>query len=100
MEGRGYRDLAAQFARKNTDILGVSFDTVEENAAFARKFDFPYPLLCDTAREIGLAYGACDSAGDKHARRISYIIGADGKVEHAFAEVDPKSHATQVLELL
>lgn len=81
-------------------ILGVSFDTVEENAAFAKKFDFPYNLLCDTGRTIGIAYGACDSPKDEHARRISYVIGPDGTIRHAFAKVDAKKHPEEVLALI
>ena len=71
-----------------------------ENAAFAQKFHFPYPLLCDTARAIGMAYGACDSPTDRTARRISYVIGPDGMIEHAFPKVDAKTHPAEVLKLL
>jgi len=81
-------------------ILGVSFDTVAENDAFARKFSFPYSLLCDTTRAIGLAYGACDRADSDSARRISYIIGPDGRIEHVFPKVDAKTHPAEVLQLL
>jgi peroxiredoxin Q/BCP len=100
LEGCGYRDLKTQFEAKGASILGVSFDTVEENAAFAQKFSFPYPLLCDTGREIGLAYGACDTRSDRSARRISYVIGPDGRIEHAFPKVDTKRHPAEVLSLL
>jgi len=78
----------------------VSFDTVQENADFARKFGFPFRLLCDTERSLGLAYGACDDASAGFARRISYVIGPDGRIEHAFPKVDPKSHPAEVLALL
>ncbi len=81
-------------------IFGVSFDTSDENAAFAKKFDFPYTLLCDTDRSLGLAYGACDSPSDQHARRISYIIGPDGSITHAFEKVDASTHPNEVLELI
>ena len=81
-------------------ILGASFDTVQENADFAKKFDFPYRLLCDTRREIGMAYGACADPHDRSARRISYVIGPDGSILHAFPKVDTRSHPRDVLELL
>ena len=81
-------------------ILRASFDTVQENADFAKKFDFPYRLLCDTRREIGMAYGACADPHDRSARRISYVIGPDGSILHAFPKVDTKSHPRDVLELL
>jgi len=42
---------------KNAAILGVSFDTVQENKQFAEKFKFPYPLLSDTTRAMGVQYG-------------------------------------------
>jgi thioredoxin-dependent peroxiredoxin len=78
-------------------ILGVSFDTVEDNAAFARKFQFNFPLLCDTDRKIGMAYGACDSPDAATARRISYVIGPDGKVVKAYPKVSAAAHPDQIL---
>jgi peroxiredoxin Q/BCP len=81
-------------------ILGVSFDSVEENAAFAEKYKFPFPLLCDTKREIGMAYGACDSAQADNAKRISYIIDPQGKIEQAFAKVNASKHPEELLEVI
>jgi thioredoxin-dependent peroxiredoxin len=78
----------------------VSFDTVEDNASFASKFKFPYRLLCDTTRSIGMAYGACRTPQDECAKRISYVIGPDGFVRHAFAKVDARTHPAEVLEVL
>ena len=77
--------------------MGISFDTVEENAAFAKKFSFPYALLCDTTRSIGLAYGACQDAGAGFANRISYLIDEEGKVQRAYASVNPRVHPAEVL---
>jgi len=81
-------------------ILGASFDTVAENAGFAAKFHFPFRLLCDTKREIGMAYGACDGPKDGSAKRISYVIGPDGTITHAFPKVDARSHPREVLDIL
>jgi thioredoxin-dependent peroxiredoxin len=77
--------------------LGVSFDGVDENAAFAKKFDFPYKLLCDTERKVGLAYGACTDAKADYAMRISYLIDEQGKIAAAYPKVVPKDHPAQVL---
>ena len=77
--------------------MGASFDTMDANAAFAKKFDYPFPLLCDTRREIGMAYGACDSPTADHATRISYVIGPDGRILQAHPKVTPKSHPQEVL---
>lgn len=78
-------------------MLGISIDTVEENAAFAKKFDFPFKLLCDTERKVGLAYGACNDAKAGYANRISYLIDEQGKIAAAYPKVSPREHPAQVL---
>jgi len=70
---------------------------VAENAAFAQKFSFPFPLLCDTTRAVGLAYGACDNAKAGYAKRISYLIDEQGKILKAYEAVTPRSHPAEVL---
>ena len=100
MEGRGFRDLAEEFEKAGARILGISFDPVKANAEFVEKEKFPFPLLSDERREVGLAYGACDSPEASSARRISYIIGLDGRIEAAYPSVSPASHAREVLGFL
>ena len=78
-------------------MLGISFDSVEANAAFARKHGFNFPCLCDTTRQVGLAYGACDDAGARSAKRISYLIGPDGRIRRAYPKVNAASHPEEVL---
>ena len=85
------------FEEAKVRVLGISFDTMEENAAFHDKFGFGFPLLCDIDRKIGLAYGACESADAEYPRRISYLIGTDGRVEKAYPKVTPAEHPAQVL---
>jgi peroxiredoxin Q/BCP len=71
---------------------------VEKNRSFAEKFDFPFPLLCDTSRSVGLAYGACSDTSARKAKRISYLIGPDGKIVKAYEKVDASTHPEEVLE--
>ena len=81
-------------------VFGVSFDTVEENRAFAEKFDFPFALLSDPRREVGLAYEACEHADDAYARRLTYVIGPDGRIEKAIETKDPGAQAEELLATL
>ena len=75
----------------------MSFDSQEDNAAFAEKFDFPFALLCDTDRSLGMAFGACDSAVDAYPNRITYVIGPDGTIEQAIETQDPGAQAAEIL---
>ncbi len=73
---------------------------MEKNRAFAVKYDFPYLLLSDPERKVGLAYGACDTATDGYARRYTFVIGPDGAVERAIDTQDPAGQAVDILESL
>jgi thioredoxin-dependent peroxiredoxin len=76
----------------------VSFDSEDENRAFAEKSNFPFSLLCDTQRDIGVAYGACDDAKAEYAKRISFLIGPDGTIVKAYGSVAPAKHPEEVLQ--
>lgn len=78
-------------------MLGASFNTVEQNAAFAKKYDFNFPLLCDTERSLGMACGACDHPKARYAKRVSLLIDEQGRVLKFYDAVNPRDHAGQVL---
>ena len=79
-------------------ILGASFDSVEANAGFAKKFGFNFPLLSDTDRKLGIAYGAADDAKAASAKRISYLIGPDGRIKKAYPKVNAAAHPEEILK--
>ncbi len=81
-------------------VLGVSFDTVHDNKAFARKFNFPFPLLSDPERRIGMAYHAASDPDQAYADRITYVIGPDGVILQAYSKVDVNGHPAEVLAAL
>ena len=85
---------------KNAVILGVSFDSVDDNRKFAQKFNFAYPLLSDPTRAMGVAYGAADDARTSNAKRVAYVIGPDGKVRNVFPKANTSTFAADVLALL
>ncbi len=78
-------------------MLGASFNTVGQNAAFAKKLGVKFPLLCDVDRSLGMAYGACSGPRAQYAERISVLIGPDGRVERVYQQVDPRDHPARVL---
>ena len=99
-EGRGFRELISEYQQKNVQILGASFDTIDANAAFAKKFNFPFPLLCDTDRDIGMKYGACDSPTAGSAKRITYVIDPEGKISQVHGKVNAAEHPKELLATL
>jgi peroxiredoxin Q/BCP len=97
LEGRGFRDHQEYYDDNGIQIVGVSFDPVDRNAAFAKKYDFKFPLLSDVDRKIALAYGACTEAKAQYAERISFLIDEQGAIARVYDRVDPRDHPARVL---
>jgi peroxiredoxin Q/BCP len=77
----------------------VSFDDAAANKAFAEKFNFNFPLICDTDRKIGTAYGAnVDPA--KGAARVGVVIDANGKIKEWNEKVDARAWPAAVVQTL
>jgi peroxiredoxin Q/BCP len=96
-EGQGLRDSFPAFRDRQVEILGVSFDPPASNEAFVEAEHLPFRLLSDADRKLALAVGAADAATQPVARRISYLVGPDGKVRAVYDRVTPASHAQDVL---
>lgn len=96
-EGRALRDENEAYAAAGIEILGVSFDTPADNRRFVETESFPFRLLSDTDRKLGNAVGAASVLRMGYPRRISYLVGGDGKVIKAYDEVNPTEHAAEVL---
>ena len=85
-------------------IIGASFDTVDDQRAFADAEGFPYRLISDTDRSVGRAYHAERQPGEEYhdygvPRRISYLIDPQGRIAVAYdlTGKDLASHAAEVL---
>lgn len=96
-EARGLRDQFAPLEKAGVTVLGVSFDAPAANKAFVEAESLPFRLLSDQDHKLAVAVGAADSESAYFARRISYLVGGDGKVVRAYTAVDPSTHAADVL---
>lgn len=47
-----------------------------------------------------MAYGACTSASDRTSKRITYVIGPDGKISQAIGSVDARTHPATLIDTL
>lgn len=84
-------------------LLGVSADTEKKQKAFVDKFDFPFPLLADTEKEIIEAFGVWGPKkfmGKEYdgIHRMTFILDENGIVERVIDKVKTKEHAAQILE--
>jgi peroxiredoxin Q/BCP len=95
-EACNFRDDLPKLRDLGVQILGVSLDSAESHAAFASKYNLPFPLLVDDGTVAG-AYGSLWSLGPiKRARRHTFIIDPAGKLAHIYRDVKPEVHSRQV----
>ena len=78
-EACSFRDAQLGAAR----VYGVSFDTPEKNRAFAEKFGLSFPLLCDTTREMSIAFQVVRRSWAFFPPRVTYVLAVDGTIESA-----------------
>jgi thioredoxin-dependent peroxiredoxin len=97
MESKGFRDHFSELGEREVRVVGVSTDTVEEERAFAAKYGFPFPLVADPDRQIAQRYGVLGGSG--HARRVTFLIGPDGRVQRVIDSSLPGTHVKGACEL-
>ena len=94
-EGQGLRDRNPALTSLSLVIYGVSFDDPSTNAEFVAKEQFPFALLSDRDQTLAGQTGAKMFALPL-AKRVSYLVGPDGKVLKAYDSVDPATHAADI----
>ena len=101
-EACAFRDNLVRFKPGKALILGVSVLDEKSKARFAEKYDLNFPLLADPDHEVADKYGAWQERsmyGRKYmgVARVTYLIGADGKVAQRWDKVKVDGHAEEVL---
>jgi peroxiredoxin Q/BCP len=103
IEGQELRDRAEQFQAAGCLIVGLSFDTPDENRAWAEEQCFGFPLLSDVDHSVGRLFGVERDPDDQYAafpRRVSYLVDPDGVIRKTYAVAGVQDHAAAVLSAL
>jgi peroxiredoxin Q/BCP len=93
-----FRDSYERFKDAGIVVLGCSVQSPEQHAAFTKKYHLPFGLLLDPDKKIATEYGAANGIPILGLdRRITYVIGDDGRIVKVYPDVDPSQHASQIL---
>jgi peroxiredoxin Q/BCP len=94
-EACGFRDRMSGLQTNNVEVIGVSFDSVESHKKFIADNKLNFRLLSDADGKIADAYGV-QVVGRKMARRVSFLIGLDGKIVHVTDSGNPDVHFNEM----
>ena len=91
------------FQKANTDIVGVSADSVKKHENFIEKHNLGITLLSDEHLDMLNAYGvwvekSMYGRNFMGIERATFLIGTDGKIEQIWRKVKVKGHVDAVLE--
>jgi peroxiredoxin Q/BCP len=94
-EAEAFRDDSGEMQQLGARVLGVSLDSIESHQEFAKNHDLKFPLIADAGGVIAAKYGVSTRSG--FAERVTFIIGADGKIARVFPEVRVSGHSDEVM---
>ena len=94
-EACGFRDRISDLKKENVEVVGVSFDSPDSHQKFISKYHLNFPLLADTDGKIADAYGV-RMTGKDMARRVSFLIGTDGKIVHVTDTMNADTHLAEM----
>lgn len=105
MQATEFSDHEDEFARHDCVIMGVSPDDCLAHAEFRDANGVSIRLLADTEGEVCRKYGVLEDRESNGQRRRSvvrstFVIDKKGMVRHAFYNVNPRGHASEVLDLV
>lgn len=90
-----FRDNYTQYTDKGIPVFGISMDDEASHQKFTEKFSLPFPLLADTNGAITKAY---DVDGGGYSKRVTFVVGGDGKISKVYSTIQTDTHATDVLQ--
>ena len=97
-EACAFRDGYSRYSNAGLTVLGCSVDSADAHKKFIQKYNLPFSLLLDPDKKIATAYGAANGIPilglDK---RITYVIDEKGNVLKVYPNVDPSTHAIEIL---
>ena len=79
-------------------VCGVSVNSSESHAAFARKYELPFALLADRGGEVAARYGSLrDFRLIKVAKRNTFLVDAEGRIAKVYVGVSAGRNAADVI---
>jgi thioredoxin-dependent peroxiredoxin len=96
IEARGFSEHYAEFQTAGIAVVGVSVDSVDSQKRFAERCAIPFPLVADRDQSIAKLYGVLGLIG--LAKRVTFFVGADGRIAEVVSGLSPGPHLRRALE--
>jgi peroxiredoxin Q/BCP len=104
-EGMQFRDLHPQFLEANTEIFGISRDSIRSHEGFKSKLGMPFELISDPDETVCVMFNVMKLKNmyGKQVRgveRSTFVIDGSGKLVKEWRGVKVPGHVDEVLEFV
>lgn len=102
IEANQFTQLASEFAKVDTVVIGVSKDSCESHQAFINKFSLKVDLLADISGELCQAYDVWQEKEKNGIKKMgivrsTFLIDKDGVLLDVIYGVTADGHAQEML---
>ncbi|MBI2588113.1 peroxiredoxin [Candidatus Berkelbacteria bacterium] len=98
IEALDFTQLLPEFEKLDTQIIGVSVDSLKSHQKFCQQHNLNLPLISDQDQKISRKLGLLKPTG--LASRTTFVINKKGKIVKIYENVSAVGHAKKVLEYL
>ena len=104
-EGKDFSEHLRKFKNKNSQVFGVSRDSLKSHNNFKEKFKFKFDLISDTDEKICTMFDVIKEKsmyGKKYmgVERSTFIISEKGILIKEWRKVKVKDHVLEVLDFI
>lgn len=96
LEAQRFQQDLPKYQALNTQVIGISADSIGSHAEFCDAEGLKFPLLADAEGQVSRAYGSWLGRSVRH----SFIIDPQGRLRERFVKVQPAIHSSEVLARL
>jgi len=102
LEGHDFKARFSSFKKLNTQILGVSRDSITSHEKFKSKCGFPFELLSDGDEKLSRLFGVIQlkklyGREFEGIERSTFVIDKTGRLRREWRRVKVEGHAAEVL---
>jgi len=104
-EACSFRDAQAEMAELDTQVLGVSRDSIESHGRFSDKYGLSFPLLSDAQGKVTESYGVWREKNmygktQMGIVRSTFVIDKQGIIRKVYRKVSVNGHSEEVKEFI
>ena len=104
-EGIEFRDLYPQFQQANTEIFGVSRDSLRSHEGFKAKLEMPFQLISDPDETLCLLFDVMKMKNmygkqSRGVERSTFVIDGAGTLVKEWRGVKVPAHVEEVLKFV